>query len=144
MTSLDDFRKALDMTPTDWDLRKVYGDFLEESGKLLDAAYQRWLAHSFLAPCKGVHYWYWNSPTSVNNLMSLSRNEKLPSIMLDTWFQVLRHGLTDSDLAFGKPCYSTRVEAEDHLQRRIWMPRFSPHRDQRKRRKGWVRKDARW
>jgi len=60
MTTEEDFWRALEADPADWDLRLVFADWLEDHGEEVLAAGQRWQAHARQKPDPNFgSYWSW-------------------------------------------------------------------------------------
>jgi uncharacterized protein (TIGR02996 family) len=112
MTSEDDFQRALDRRPDDWQARLVFADWLEERGDDRAEGY-RALGIQQLAPAhasheRGVILWWWTSIQTTDG--------RIPA----DWFELIE-GINPHNEKF-KPramagAVSTRRQVEDAAAR---------------------------
>jgi uncharacterized protein (TIGR02996 family) len=84
MLTHDGFERSLDEDPYDWDLRRVYADWLEDRGGEGRACFQRLVAEHMLSPEMGR---YWSGDTLPQSPWGLwgMPNEWPPGHSEDSW-----------------------------------------------------------
>ena len=104
MTDESAFHRGLDLTPTDWPLRLVYADWLEEQGRLNEAFAQRWMAQEQKRPrfYHKFQQWVWYDEWQVT-----SRIDQMSDLTSIVW-----RLLPEAEIDQGRKAYHTRQEAE--------------------------------
>jgi uncharacterized protein (TIGR02996 family) len=120
----DPFRARLDESPEDWDLRRVYADWLDEQGRAEEATGQRWQADRKLRPATDDDYnasqlranssvdphlgaIWGNFETLGEGTESWSRQEGLPMAMLPN--EVFALIKSDSKHHMGKLAWAQKI-----------------------------------
>jgi uncharacterized protein (TIGR02996 family) len=108
MTTEDDFQRALDQHPHDWQTRLVFADWLQEHNDPRADGY-RALGELRRVPTYTPGCWWWADPNVVDDAAGIRESERLPQAWL--YAIVGADGKTSSTRRFvGFP---SRREAED-------------------------------
>ena len=116
-----DWNKLLDEESTDWELRCIYADWLEDCGRVVESGFQRWLVEHKKAPYKSLvsrrNYkgGSWDFWLDANIPHDLSRDARYLDIQI---FDALNTEYKDIELCLYKE-YPTRQIAENHLMKAL-------------------------